>query len=272
MPLIAGQIGVAVVKRKDDGHNIEPMREFCRFKNVIVFPDKTDLGDIAHLENQINNKVISKFTLLRYDVKPDRDPVDLGIAQIMKHMQDMEVEVVAALSKINYLHNDSMLVVDGPLRFKEMKGRPFDIVQFRNVVGLSKTFRPSFTVGKGRRREDVGLITSGLNFGERTSVFKTTEDERAIGMWYLRIRPPRMMTNPLQGIVKLECFAIDQEDKEAGLDAERVDIISGHILRERNVTPHNADLRWASHIYPIYLAETYLKASFMSDTRFKALF
>ena len=127
-------------------------------------------------------------------------------------------------------------------------------------------------MGKKGRRKDVGSITFGLHFGERTSAFKTTEKEKIIGMWYVRIRPPHMMTNPLQGIVKLECYAIDPEDIESGLDADRINTISGHILRERNVTPFKADLRWASHIYPIYLAEQYIKSSFMSDTRFKALF
>jgi hypothetical protein len=272
LPVIAGQVGVAVVKRCHNSHCVEPVREFCHLRNVIAFPDRIGLDDINHLQRQINKQSSSQFTLLRYEVKPERDPVDLGVAQIMRHMQDLEVEMIAALSRENLLQNESMLVVDGPLRFKEMKGRPFDIVQFRNVVGLSKTFRPSFTVGKGRGRKDVGAITAELDFGQRTSVFKTMEDRKTIGMWYLRIRPQRMMTNPLQGIVKIECYAVDPEDQESGLDAERIDVISGHILRERNVTPYGSDLRWASHIYPVYMAERYLKASFMSDICFQALF
>lgn len=272
LPLIAGQIGVAVVERSAHQHTVRSLQEFCHLKNVIAFPDRTNIDDLKLLQEKINNQGKTQFTLLRYEVKPDRDPVDLGVAQIMRHMQDLEVEAIAELSKKNYLQNDSLLIVDGPLRFKEMKGRSFDIVQFRNVIGLSKTFRPSFTVGKGRGKQDVGLITSKLDFGERTSVFKTMEEDKVIGMWYLRIRPRPMMSNPLQGIVKMECYAIDPEDKEDGLDAERIDIMSGHILQERNVTPYGDDLRWASHIYPVYMAESYLKASFMSDVRFKALF
>jgi hypothetical protein len=152
-----------------------------------------------------------------------------------------------------------------------MGERKVDLLRFRNVIGLSKTFRPSFTVGKGRHQESVGSITFGLGFGERTSVFRTTEDEKIIGMWYLRLRP-HAGSDPLQGIVKMECYAIEPADKEQGLDADRVDTISHYILRERNVTPYGADTRWASHIYPIYMAESYLKASFVSDTQFKALF
>lgn len=272
LPLIAGQVGVALVQRNDDGR-IEPLKEFCHFENVIVFPEMIKC-DLPYLEEQINKKSKYQFSLIQYTLKSDRDPVDLGVAQIMKRMQDLEVKVVAELSKKNYLQNDSILVIDGPLRFKEMTGRKLDIVQFRNVIGLSKTFKPSFTIGKGRHKVDVGSITSGLGFGERTSVFRPAIEENIgkMGMWYLRIRAPKMMSNPLEGIIKAECYAIEPEDIESGFDSERINIISGFLLRERNVTPYNLDLRWASHIYPIYLAEKYLKSSFMSDVCFRALF
>ncbi len=267
LPLVAGQVGVAVVRRDDD-EQIRPVRKFCSFKNFVAFPDRANVDELNHLQSQINQQSSVPFMLLRYDVKPDRDPVDLGVARIMSEMHDLEIATVLRLAEQHLLGSDCLLIVDGPLRFK----KKFDIVQFRNVVGLSKTFRPSFTIGKGRRKEDVGAITSKLEFGERTSVFKTLEEEKTIGMWYLRIRPRPMMANPLQGIVKMECYAIDHEDKESGLDGERIDVISSHILRERNVTPYKADMRWASHIYPIYMAETYLKSSFMSDIHFQALF
>ena len=81
-----------------------------------------------------------------------------------------------------------------------------------------------------------------------------------------------MVTNPLEGIVKVERYAIDSSDQEEGFESDRIDNISRHILRERNVSPYQSDSRWASHIYPVFLAETYLKSSFMSDMQFKALF
>lgn len=273
LPLIAGQVGVAVVHRRHDDRGVEPMRDYCRFENILAFPDESvSREDLDYLQAKINKESRIQFTLIKYRVKKDKDPVDLAVAAIMRRMQDLEVEAVAALSKDNRLDNDAMLIIDGPLRFREMSGRPFDIVQFRNVVGLSKNFRPSFSIGKGRKQEDVGSITSSLDFGERTPVYKTVDGKLTIGMWYLRMRNPEMMTNPLQGIVKLECYAIAPEEQEIGLEADRIDGISGHILRERNVTPYKTDSRWASHIYPVYLAETYLKTSFMSDVCFKALF
>lgn len=265
LPLIAGQVGVAVVGRDEDTTRVRPIRDFCAFENVIAFPDKTPDEDILHLNDVITRAGLPRFHLVRYQVKPDKDPVDLGIARIMSEMHDMEIDTVNKMVKAHCLSSERLLVIDGPLRFK----KAFDIVQFRNVIGLSKSFRPSFSMGK---RQDVGAITQGLEFGERTSVFKTFEDNRVIGMWYMRLRPRKFVNDPLQGVVKMECYAIDPEEKENGLESDRADVISAHVLKERNVTPFRADSRWASHIYPIYEAESYLKSSFMSDIRFMALF
>jgi hypothetical protein len=77
--------------------------------------------------------------------------------------------------------------------------------------------------------------------------------------------------SPLQGIVKIEVFASAEEKDNDGITEARADTVSSYVLQERNVTPYNADTRWASHIYPIYLAETYLRSSFLSHERFKAL-
>jgi hypothetical protein len=273
LPLIAGQVGVAVVFRDTGADQVKPVRDFCSFRNVLAFPDQvTAPEDLDPLSRRIRTESRCAFELLRYTVKEDRDPVDLGIAKIMSFMANLELDAVHRLSDMRLLQNSSLLVKDGPLRYKNIKGRGFDVTQFRNVLGVSKTFRPSFTVGTGRSKRDVGAITAGLGMGERTPVFKTVEEDRFIGMWYLRIRPQSKMTNPLQGIIKVECYAIDDREAQDGLDAERVNTISVHLLRERNVTPYGQDLRWASHIYPVFETESFIKASMLSDTCFKALF
>lgn len=272
LPLVAGQVGVAVVARESGETRVKPVRDLCSFKNVLAFPDKFDTDDLKVLSEQIRRETRCEFELLRYTVKEDRDPVDLGIAKIMSYMADLELTAVHALSDMRLLHSGSILVKDGPLRYKNIKGRGFDVTQFRSVIGLSKTFRPSFAVGTGRSKKDVGTITASLDMGERTPVFKTLEEERLIGMWYLRIRQRQRMTNPLQGIVKVEMYAIDDRESQDGLDADRVRTISAHLLRERNVTPYGLDSRWASHIYPVYAAESFIKANFLSDIRFEAMF
>ncbi len=265
-PLVAGQVGVAVIQRDDAGY-FTPVRQYCVFRNLIAFPSDIGQSDLSYLENKINQSLPIKFHLVSYTIKKERELVDLAVAKIMSEMQNLEILAVQQMADQQLLNGDNILVIDGPLRFK----KKFDITQFRNVIGLSKNFRPSFTVGQGSKKVDVGALTSKLSYGERTSVFKTQDENKTIGMWYLRIRPVDKISNPLQGIVKIECYAVTQEEIENGLSVERVDGISAHLLRERNVTPYQADWRWASHIYPIYLAEKYVKSSFISDIGFQAV-
>lgn len=272
LPIIAGQVGVALLERTEDEPNYRPVREFCQFRNVLAFPDSISQDELKELEGVVNQQSPIQLHLLRYRDRPDdptRDPVDLGVARIMSDMHDIEVEAVRQMEARNFLSdNYAMLVIDGPLRFK----KKFDLVQFRNVLGLSKSFRPTFTVGKRRKRVDIGSIASGLRYTERTSVFKTVHEDKTIGMWYLRIRPEQHVANPLEGVVKVERYAVDPMDREEGFESSRIDTITMHLLRERNVTPYQTDSRWASHIYPVYAAETYLKSSFLSDIQFKAIF
>jgi hypothetical protein len=266
-PLVAGQVGVAVVHRSDSGQ-IKPDRRFCRIRNVLAFPDRIPEEELAELETSINTNSRMPISLLRYEIKDDRDLTDLAVAKIMSEMHAEEVQVVQRMVADNLLWQESMLVVDGPLRFKKR----FDLAQFRNVIGVSKSFRPTFTVGKGRRKESVGTIVAALGFGWRTNVFKTIDDQRTLGVWYLRIRDRARMANPLQGVIKVERYAVDDQEKDDGLDGDRIDVISQHLWRDRNVTPFQADPRWAGHLYPVYLAETFLKRSFRSDAHFMALF
>ena len=206
LPVVAGQVGVAVVERSDNGKTVQPLRPFCHFENVIAFPDSIGSDELVELQTEVNRHVPVPFRLLRYQVKrddPSRDPTDLAVARIMSEMHDIEIRAVREMEEEQYLAEPcNMLVIDGPLRFK----KKFDLVQFRNVLGLSKTFRPTFTIGKGTRRADVGSITSSLRFAERTSVYKTIDDEKVIGVWYLRIRP-RAMVRRSQRIALLVAVA-----------------------------------------------------------------
>lgn len=273
LPLIAGQVGVAVVARRDDLGGVRPLRAFCQSRLALALPDSIPSDDLAALADRLASLGITPaFRVLRYEVKKDKDPVDLGIAAIMTEMHTMEVDAVRQMAEQGVLQQQRLLVVDGPLRFKQIGQRQFDVVQFRNVIGLSKSFRPSFQIGGGRGQRDVGYIASALEQGQRTPVHKVEDEGRFLGVWYLRLRRRDRMSHPLQGVVKLERFAAEANEREDGLDADCVDTISAHVLRERNVTPFQADTRWASHIYPIYLAESYLKASFLSDVRFRAMF
>lgn len=165
-----------------------------------AFPGKVSQDDLADIQQALRKDGRLPVDVLRYEIKQDRDYTDLAVAKIMSEMHAEEVRVVQQMVADNLLWNEAMLVVDGPLRFK----KHFEVAQFRNVIGVSKTFRPTFTVGRGRRKESVGTVVAALGFGDRTNVFKMVDDQRVLGMRYLRIRPPQQTSNPLQGVIKVD--------------------------------------------------------------------
>jgi len=279
LPICAGQIGVAVLEREDFRH-IVPRRDFTRVENIIAVPDILDDDYAMSLERKINQEMPASdhFRVVRYDCqnKTDKDPADLGRAMIIHEMQMLELRTIKEMIALHAIRDDRMLVKDGGLQYRTTKIRNLDLkddrVQLRNVIGLAKTFKPNMTLGRGRGRQDLGNLTKNLNWKERTTVISPDKDEFSThGWWYLRLRPREKVYSPLQGIVKIEVFASDSEKDNDGIAEERADTISSYVLLERNVTPYNADSRWASHIYPIYLAESYLRSSFLSHERFKAL-
>jgi hypothetical protein len=150
LPLVAGQVGVAVVARDPERKRLTPMRDFCFFESVLAFPKElATRDDLDSLARRIRQETGQSFVLIHYDVKPDHDPIDLGIASIMYHMAGLELRVVQKLVQERMLNGYCMLVKDGPLQYKNLKGRGFDITQLRNVIGLSSVRSTGFTGRRG---------------------------------------------------------------------------------------------------------------------------
>jgi len=273
-PLVAAQIGVAVCERDFDafdGCGLKPVVAETQVLNALMIPGFVGKSDIDEIRREVADKARVKFEVISYSThgKENKSPVDLAVAAAMERMHTMEVHAASNLARSGYLSNDAMLAIDGSLMFRDKK--EFDIVDFRNVIGVAKRFKPDFTVGD-RKKIDVGSIVRKLGYGERTTVFKRTFGNTTTGSWFLRIRPPAKVQSALGGVVKLELFALDRSEKENGFDPDRIDVVSRHVLSERNVNPYGADDRWATHLYPVYLTEKYLKTLFMSAVAFKGLF
>lgn len=279
LPFCAGQAGVAVLERDDKG-KFSPINSLTTIHNILAVPNLITEGYAQELNERINKELPEKhhFKIVRYDYKSkeDKDPGDLGRAMIIDEMQRQELDTIRKMIKEHMISDRAMLAKDGGLQYRHEKIKDLnlttdDMVQLRNVIGLAKTFKPSLTLGKGRKRQSLGNLTKGLRWKERTTVIAPPDNkEKAYGWWYIRLRPTDWMYSPLQGIVKIEVFATGEE-LEDGVSQARADTISSYVLAERNVTPYNADTRWATHIYPIYLTETFLRSSFLSHTRFKSL-
>lgn len=276
-PVLAGQVGVAVLQRGND-RSVSPMRKHVRYEKMLVFPDTINQTDQGALKAELANRKL-QFTVATYPTgqtggNQNEDYISTGTKKILDLMHDLELDAVRQMMDDRDLRDNAMLVVDGSLQFRRevLQRNRFSITQLANVIGISKSFTPSQPVVGSRGSKHLGTYLQTLEYGQRTPVFKAGHDEfeSVLGVWYLRIRPRRMMSNPLAGIIKVEVLA-NGEEQENGLDRDRVDQLSALILSERNVTPYGSDSRWANHIYPIYLTELYLKSGFLSDVYFKGL-
>jgi hypothetical protein len=65
---------------------------------------------------------------------------------------------------------------------------------------------------------------------------------------------------------------VTDEELNKGMDSEEVDMISAALLNERNPASYGADLRFANHLYPVYLTESYIKSRFISEEIFMRIF
>jgi len=277
-PVLAGQVGVAVLRRNEDG-SMSPMKDYVCYKNTLVLPDTIDKNDQQELRNEISKSMKIPFGVSDYETgvsggNGSQDYINKGTKQVLDQMHDLELDAVRSMMSNRDLRSDAMLVIDGSLQFRRdvLKRNNFPAHQLVNVIGISKSFTPSQPVSGMIKGKHLGAILQELEFGERTPVFKAGEDSFAevLGVWYLRIRQRAKLTSPLQGVIKIEVLA-SGEEVENGLDGDRVNNLSALILSERNVTAYGKDERWANHLYPIYLTESYLKSGFLSDIYFKGL-
>jgi hypothetical protein len=277
-PVLAGQTGVAVLRRNPDG-TLSPMLPYSRWENVLVLPDAIGKDDRLAIETAMRESGRFSFTVTDYVTgksggNQSDDYVTSATKKILDKMHDNEIWAVKAMMSDCVLRGDAMLMIDGSLQFRSdvLKRNDFQVNQLVNVVGVSKSFTPSQPVHGMKGGRHLGAVLQEMKFGQRTPVFKAGygDFEKILGVWYLRIRQPGQMTTPLAGVLKIEVLANGAEEED-GLEADRVNSLSAMILSERNVTPFGADDRWANHLYPVYLTEKYLKSRFLSDVYFKGL-
>lgn len=207
----------------------------------------------------------------RFESEKHNIPVNAAIAKANSMMHDMEIEILSNMVKSGSLDTDRMLVVDGPLQFlRQDTGKAEFSDLFYNVIGVSKSFNPMLPAsGKSKRGgTQIGAELLKLEYGERTPVFMKENDRgRRFGVWYLRIRPKNRVSNPLEGIIKIEKMAL-KDYYDSGIPTDIIDTISLSLLNECSPTCYGRDERWASHLYPVYLTETLIKSTFESDLVF----
>ena len=259
VPIMIAEAASAVVSRDSNGVVIPTKfrRHLC-----LITPGSPPLSDdtwqdIQSLKQSLDGLVSPKlevFTLARADEKGDLRTSLAGKARSIMH--DLEHELAAEVER----DTGDWLIIDGAIR-KEL------FLNLADTIGLAKSFsrKPVFSVNGSKNKKDVVSLLGPMKEGHRTLVFKqdiAMEEsgpiKKSIAFWYLRLRSGAGLENPLQGVVKAEMH--HEGDELTAEQADEVNTISRALLAEKYVSPYPVP-RWPAHIYPIYTAENYIKAS-----------
>ncbi|MBQ9812415.1 MAG: hypothetical protein IJM54_03780 [Thermoguttaceae bacterium] len=286
-PVIAGQIGVACTKRSNKRISIEGIDQ----EIVISVPDMADKdgrnGYSRYLAQKINDLPILRNTNVRVDEiiiyntgKDEEKYTDKGVARIQERMMKKETEMVVKLVKEGKLGHENYLIKDGSLEYRltSQNQSEKERMNFRKnynwVIGVSKSFNPDVCLDiKGHANP---RFIADLPLFHRTPVSKYSNQQwfgdTEFAVWYIRIREQNRTRTAFDGIVKVEKILVKEKEINHGMDTDDVDTISANIINERVPVCYGSDLRWANHLYPIFLTESYLKSKYMSAESFLHLF
>jgi len=292
-PIIAGQIGIGCCYRKDRTIRSE------RFMGEIALaiPDIADAdgsgekGFFQALAQKIReNSTLAtrlgddwKFSrVFSYDTRNEEKVnfEDKGTAKIQDKMIELEQKMVADLVSEGKLNQDNYLIKDGSLEYrpnKEMRNDTNEYKRFKNrydfVLGVSKSFNP--TACKDRHGKPNPGFIAELPLFSRTPVSRFKNPmlgDIAFAVWYIRIRDSKWTRSPFDGIIKVEKVLVSDSEVTRGMDSDIVDMLSSYLINERNPVCYGSDIRWANHLYPIYLTEEYVKSHYISEESFLHMF
>ena len=292
-PVVAGQIGVGCCKRENKRMKVE---KFYR-ELVIALPKNANAdghNDTAYFASklkkvneseELKRLKLSFSALLPYNTSkagsPDSKLDSVAVGVIQDYMIECEKRMVAELVKEKRLGQKSYLLKDGSLEYKEMKTGREDLRTLQKirhnynwVIGVSKSFNPeSCQTHTGKPNSNY---IADLPVYHRTPVarYKNTEflGDVQFGVWYIRLRDKKYTQTPFDGVVKVEKILTEEEIAKGGIDTDTVDLISANILNERNPTCYGTDRRWANHLYPVFLTESFVKSKYISTEMFLHLF
>ena len=288
-PIIAGQIGISCCKRKDK----KIMKEFFDRKIVISLPTSAvdadfkaerDIERLRLLEKlnkseKLKQKNLQLNDVLLYNLDTDDKYENKGIAKIQDYMIECEKKAVIELVKSKKVKENAYLLKDGSLEYKVTNNKDMNLTEarmknsYRYVIGVSKSFNPTMCYVNGGGTNSS--VIANLKVNERTPAccFKSKISGKGVWfcVWYLRLRDSRYTQNVFDGVIKVEKL-IQEDEKEDGVDTELIDTISAFLLMERNPVCYGRDNRWANHLYPIYVTESFAKSKYMHNSTFLSLF
>ncbi|MCD8137688.1 MAG: hypothetical protein LUH01_17750 [Parabacteroides gordonii] len=294
-PIVSGQVSVACCTRKSNAdysfHSFEHIEEECY--PVVCLPitangnGEDNASFFGNLRNSLNDLPLLRVSgieigkVLYYLTKCEGNETleNKGIARIQDEMVDCEKRIVARLTARHLLTQDSYLIKDGSVQYKPMKTGDYKELNrirnnYRHVVGVSKRFNPNLM--KDNRGQSNAAVIAELPLFHRTPTFLWNPGTEWGGVnfaiWYVRIRDRKYCETPYSGILKVEKMLMTGYENDHGLHTDEIDAITANLINERNPVCYGNDTRWANHLYPVYMTETYCKSRFRSDLQFIHLF
>lgn len=291
-PVIAGQIGVGCCKRENK--RMKP--ELFYRELVLALPDKSNADgwdDVAYFASKVKklnaSEELKKLNLnfsaiIPYATSkggaPETKLEDRAIGVVQDYMIESEKRMVSELVKKKLLGQDSYLLKDGSLEYKVMKSGRDDLRTLQKikhnynwVIGVSKSFNPESCMDHTGKPNSKYITELPVFFRTPVARFENRDflGDVQFGVWYIRLRDKKRTQTPFDGVVKVEKIMMDEE-VEHGIDSDVIDLISANIINERNPTCYGTDKRWANHLYPVFLTESFVKSKYISSDLFLHLF
>ena len=292
-PFLAGQIIVGCCARADR----DTFKKYAlSHKLVLSLPVDFKTDDdpnffkyyLSKLNEQISkNKFIiercihfSKLLLYKTDggnsLETDKDKLqNRAVAIIQSEMTDEEQRLVGQLCMKNRLDDENFLLKDGSLeynpRFSNMSKSEWELMRsnYQHVVGVSKSFDPDLLPNfEGAR---LSRTICELKPFERTKAnrYRSAHSGREFAVWYMRIQNSNFRETNFSDVVKCEMLISNDGDF---ISTDIIDTISANIIREAYPVCFGKDTRWANHLYPVFLTETFCKSNYINNDIFINLF
>ena len=287
-PAVAGQIGVGCCKRV--GREMVP--EKFRREIVLSLPSIADADGVPGFFPAMAKKLSACGSMKRAGVEfsailsyptsksEEQKYEDFATARIQERMMECEKELVEELVCEGKLNQNNYLIKDGSLEYKPSKKDRKNKRQYQTfknnynwVLGVSKNFSPEICKDINGR-SNPGVIAE-LPLYHRTPVAcyeSSILGDVQFAIWYVRLRDQKKTLTPFDGVIKVEKILVTDDEISGGMDSNLVDMLSAYLINERSPVCYGSDLRWANHLYPVYLTETFVKSKCLGTASFLHLF
>lgn len=294
-PFMAGQIIVGCCERKDR----DTFKKYKLHRRVVLslprnfnYDDDKEENFCRNYCEKINTEIASNRYIHEHGIKIDKIllyPTDgnstatsdkngfknSATAKIQSEMSDEEQFMVKSLCENNLLDNEHFLIKDGSIEynpsFSNMSPLEWNQLRsnYKHVVGVSKMFNPDLLKDyKGRK---LSKTIASLRSFERTKVYRypAQNGQSEFAMWYLRLRKGEFRETHFSDVIKCELFL---EEKGSSIDTNLINLISANLIKEAYPTCYGKDTRWANHLYPVFLTESFCKSNYINQNIILNLF